>query len=135
MKEFEASWTNSVLHIWFSEIEPLTWFRSRKIIDETIRTRFRAIHEQVVADFDLAKATASADLAVASVIVLDQFPRNMFRGISLAFATDHFALAVTRKAIETRLENDSISTVDALTEDPQRPGPNRPRIFQASGAR
>jgi uncharacterized protein (DUF924 family) len=83
----------------------LAWFRSRKIIDETIRTRFRAIHEQAVADFDLAKATASADLAVASVIVLDQFPRNMFRGTSLAFATDHFALAVTRKAIETRLNN------------------------------
>jgi uncharacterized protein (DUF924 family) len=42
MKEFEASWTNSVLHFWFSEIELLVWFRSRKIIDETIRTRFRA---------------------------------------------------------------------------------------------
>jgi uncharacterized protein (DUF924 family) len=83
----------------------MAWFRSRKIIDKTIRTRFRAIHEQAVADFDLAKATASADLAVASVIVLDQFPRNMFRGTSLAFATDHFALAVTRKAIETRLNN------------------------------
>jgi uncharacterized protein (DUF924 family) len=39
------------------------------------------------------------------VIVLDQFPRNMFRGTPLAFATDHLALAVASEAIARGFDN------------------------------
>src|SRR5271170_754359 len=91
-----ASWVKSVEHFWFSEIGAAAWFKPNAAIDETIRSRFLAIHEQVAAEFHPTTATSSADRAVASVIVLDQFPRNMFRGTALAFATDHLALAVSR---------------------------------------
>ena len=33
------------------------------------------------------------------IIVLDQFPRNMFRGEALAFATDHLALSLAKEGI------------------------------------
>jgi uncharacterized protein (DUF924 family) len=100
-----VSWVKSVEHFWFSEIGADVWFKPNAAIDESIRTRFLAIHEQVVADFSPTTATSSADRAVASVIVLDQFPRNMFRGTPRAFATDHFALAVAREAIERGFDN------------------------------
>ena len=95
-----ASWVKSVEDFWFNEVGPAGWFESNAVIDETIRTRFLAIHEQLAADFHPETAVSSADLAVATVIVLDQFPRNMFRGTPLAFSTDHFAVAVAREAID-----------------------------------
>jgi uncharacterized protein (DUF924 family) len=94
-----ASWVKIVEHFWFNEIGAAAWFEPNAAIDGSVRSRFLAIHEQVVADFHPATATSSADRAVASVIVLDQFPRNMFRGTPLAFATDHLALAVASEAI------------------------------------
>jgi uncharacterized protein (DUF924 family) len=38
--------------------------------------------------------------ALALIIVLDQFPRNMFRGEARAFESDALALAVARKAVD-----------------------------------
>src|SRR5690606_22329940 len=38
--------------------------------------------------------------ALAAVIVLDQFPRNMFRGQPAAFATDDLALGIARRALD-----------------------------------
>jgi uncharacterized protein (DUF924 family) len=40
-----------------------------------------------------------ANKALAAVIVLDQFSRNVFRGTPLAFANDAQALAIAEKAI------------------------------------
>jgi uncharacterized protein (DUF924 family) len=40
--------------------------------------------------------------ALAAVVLLDQFPRNMFRGHADQFATDHIALAVARSAVDAR---------------------------------
>src|SRR5690606_3872859 len=42
--------------------------------------------------------------ALAPLIVLDQFSRNMFRGSSKAFAADHIALAVARAAVDASLD-------------------------------
>jgi len=48
----------------------------------------------------LAGWEEEADSALALVIVLDQFPRNMFRGTARAFATDRPALAAATAAVE-----------------------------------
>jgi uncharacterized protein (DUF924 family) len=100
-----ASWVKIVEHFWFGEIGAAAWFEPNAAIDETIRSRFLAIHEQVATDFHPVTATSSAERALASVIVLDQFPRNIFRGTPLAFATDHLALAVAREAITRGFDN------------------------------
>jgi uncharacterized protein (DUF924 family) len=48
---------------------------------------------------DFNQALSSPEQALATVIVLDQFPRNMFRGSPRAFAADPLALGVAREAV------------------------------------
>jgi uncharacterized protein (DUF924 family) len=102
----EASWADGVLAFWFEEIEPAAWFERDPVLDATVGARFLAVHESVATHFGLAAATVSPRQAVASAIVLDQFPRNMFRGTPRAFATDRLALAVAREAVARRFDRE-----------------------------
>lgn len=74
------------------------WFESDPAFDAVVRDRFLAAHEAAAAG-RLADWEASADGALALVILLDQFPRNMFRGTARAFATDAQAREVARRAV------------------------------------
>ena len=56
------------------------------------------MREHVVSEYDDV-LLSNAKTAVAAIIVLDQFPRNMFRGTRRAFASDAKALAVAEAAI------------------------------------
>jgi len=78
--ETATAWIANVENFWFNEVGEAGWFKANPAVDEIVRTRFLAIHEQAAAEFDLATAIRSAERVVANVIVLDQFPRNMFRG-------------------------------------------------------
>jgi uncharacterized protein (DUF924 family) len=60
--------------------------------------KFLAIHE-AAARGELAAWEESPEGALALVILLDQFPRNMFRGSAHAFATDPLARAVANRAL------------------------------------
>jgi uncharacterized protein (DUF924 family) len=71
-------------------------------IDEQIRARFRELHERVASGDGLDVTTPRAMLA--AVIVVDQFPRNMFRGAPRAFETDPVARRLARQAIAERLD-------------------------------
>jgi uncharacterized protein (DUF924 family) len=71
------------------------WFEKSDAFDELIRERFLATHEAAAAG--RLDGWAERPLAaLALVVTLDQFPRNMFRGTPRAFATDASALAVAR---------------------------------------
>lgn len=98
------TWIDSVQTFWFEEIDRALWFRKSEDFDAMIRARYRAIYDQCVADFDLASAVASPEQALARVIVLDQFPRNMFRGSAKAFATDPLALSVAKAVTAQNLD-------------------------------
>jgi uncharacterized protein (DUF924 family) len=74
------------------------WFIKSSHVDQTICDRFLTVYEQAAAgDYDLWEASPQGTLAL--IIVLDQFPRNMFRQKPRAFATDSKALAIAKKAI------------------------------------
>ena len=75
-----------VLSFW-REAGPDRWFEQDAAFDDSIRQRFLATYE-AAARGELAGWEASAEGALALVIVLDQFPRNMFRGTARAFAAD-----------------------------------------------
>lgn len=81
------------------EAGPERWFDSDPGFDAAIRSKFLAIHE-AAARGELAAFEEGADGALALVILLDQFPRNMFRGTARAFATDPLARAVASRALE-----------------------------------
>jgi len=74
------------------------WFAKIKEFDDDIRRRFLATYEAAAAG-KLASWEENAEGALALLILLDQFPRNMFRGDPRAFATDPLARAITAKAI------------------------------------
>ena len=82
-----------IVRFW-TEAGPDRWFTKDDAFDAEIRRRFLATHEAAAAG-KLASWEQSADGALALLILLDQFPRNMFRGSARAFATDAQARAIT----------------------------------------
>jgi len=74
------------------------WFEKDDALDDEIRRRFLKAHEAAAAG-KLTTWEQSAEGALALLILLDQFPRNMFRGEARAFATDPLARAIASRAI------------------------------------
>lgn len=87
-----------VLRFWFEEHHK-DWFVKNPAFDAEIGKRFLALHEAAAAG-QLAHWADDPHACLALVIVLDQFPRNMFRGDARAFATDAQALAAARVILE-----------------------------------
>lgn len=88
----------TVLQFWFNETEPEKWFKKDEEFDRTVRARFADVCRRAAAgNLDAWQQTPRG--CVALVIVLDQFPRNMYRGDARAFATDAAARAVLRRAL------------------------------------
>lgn len=77
---------------------PGRWFAKDEAFDTRFRDRFLAAHE-AAARGELAAWAVSVDGALALVILLDQFPRNAFRGTARMYATDGHARLVADAAI------------------------------------
>lgn len=86
-----------VVSFW-KEAGPERWFNKNAAFDKEIRERFFDTYEAAAAG-KLSDWEQSAQGALALLILLDQFPRNMFRGDARAFATDPLARAITAGAI------------------------------------
>src|SRR5690349_15772808 len=87
-----------VLDFWFG-VEPEKWFSRDDAFDALIIERFLPTYEAAVAgQFDSWEAAAASALAL--VIALDQFPRNMFRGSSRTYAADPKALTIAKRAVK-----------------------------------
>ena len=87
-----------VLHFWFEDY-PKDWFAKSPGFDAIVRSRFLELH-QAAAIGHLAHWADEPPSCLALVIVLDQFPRNMFRGEARAFATDTLARAAARVILQ-----------------------------------
>ena len=75
------------------------WFKSTDEFDAALRREFLADHEAAAAGaFQSWEILAEGALAV--VLLLDQVPRNIFRGSSRAYATDAAACATADRALE-----------------------------------
>jgi uncharacterized protein (DUF924 family) len=98
----QTDWAEQILRYWFEELQPEAWFRKDERVDAAIRERFGALYDEL-ARIRPQQLIAPLD-CVAAVIALDQFPRNMFRGSSRAFATDALALAISQQAIAAELD-------------------------------
>jgi len=77
---------------------PTRWFRKDEAFDAEFRTRFLDAHE-AAARGELDAWAADAQGALALLILLDQFPRNAFRGTPRMYASDARARAIARAAI------------------------------------
>jgi uncharacterized protein (DUF924 family) len=96
MTEALAS-AKDVVTFW-REAGPERWFKKDEAFDTEIKRRFLATHEAAAAG-KLRDWENNAEGALALLILLDQFPRNMFRNDKRAFATDPLARAVAAGAL------------------------------------
>lgn len=87
-----------VLRFWFEETAPQQWFQINESFDRDIRERFLITYEMALNGL-CESWKRDAEGALALCIVLDQFPRNMFRGDSRSYASDQMALLVSKEAI------------------------------------
>ena len=89
---------SEILDFWFTQTPPERWFASDPDFDAAIRARFE---ETWLAGKEGRFASWAETMrgALALIVLLDQFPRNMFRGQAAAFSTDELALVAARGAI------------------------------------
>lgn len=88
----------NVVTFW-AEAGAARWYKKDADFDATIRARFSEAHHNA-ARGDLWDWEQNKDGALALILLLDQFPRNLFRDSAHAFATDAAALRVADRAIE-----------------------------------
>jgi len=94
-----------ILDYWFGPRLRQHWFSSTPELDAEIRERFEATWE-AARDGRLADWEQTAAGALALVIVLDQFPLNMYRGRPESFSTEAAARAVAGRAIQRGLDRE-----------------------------
>ncbi len=94
---------DDILNFWFVQTQPAQWFQVNEEFDSLIKERFEESY-QLAADGIYDDWKNAADGALALVLLLDQFPRNMFRGTPKAFATDGKALVISKYAISKGLD-------------------------------
>ena len=88
---------------------PRRWFAKDDAFDAAIRLKFEPTHHAAArGQYDRWREPPEGALAL--VIALDQFPRNLYRGSAHAFATDPLARHVATAAIE--LGHDRAGPVD-----------------------
>jgi len=95
-----------VLAFWFAERCRTLWFERDDAFDTEIRAAFADLIAAAAAGEACADWTSSAEGALALVIVLDQFPRNMFRGDPKCFASDPLARAAANRALKRGYDQD-----------------------------
>ncbi|MDX2156516.1 MAG: DUF924 family protein [Hyphomicrobiaceae bacterium] len=101
----EPAWVGEVLRFWLAETPSEARFARSDRLDAEIARRFGETIA-AVAGSPPVPAGLTPRLALAAVIVLDQFPRNAFRGSPRAFATDALALGIARAAVDVGLDRD-----------------------------
>jgi uncharacterized protein (DUF924 family) len=92
-----------VLLFWFGPPEnrgrrDKRWFDKDDAFDRECKDRFLRLYEKAAAG-DLARWKETPAECLALILLLDQFPRNMFRGTPRAFASDALALDAARHAV------------------------------------
>ncbi len=92
-----------ILQFW-QDAGPDRWFTRSDAFDADLKSRFLPLWEKASAG-QLSSWGETADGALALVIVLDQFPRNMFRNDPRTYASDPLAREVARRAIARGADN------------------------------
>lgn len=87
-----------ILEFWLDTVGPKMWYAVDEDLDAQVRDGFLETWEAAMEGrFGLWLTYPSG--ALAYIVLMDQFPRNMFRGEGKAFSSDPFALAAAKQAI------------------------------------
>jgi uncharacterized protein (DUF924 family) len=105
MTAVERTEATSLIDFWFGPPRSPTrfsqrdvWFKVDQAFDRQLRDQFGALRARAAAG-DCADWVLEAEPCLALIIMLDQLPRNLFRGEAQAFATDAMAREAARAAL------------------------------------
>lgn len=101
-----ASHTPADVMAFWREAGPARWFAKDDAFDAAIRDRFESLHH-AAARGECADWASHWQGSLALLLLLDQFPRNLYRGSAHAFATDPLALAIASAAIAARQDGEA----------------------------
>lgn len=87
-----------VIRFWFEELKPEDWFKKSEALDQEMRERFEELYWKASRG-ELFHWRATAEGRLAEILLLDQIPRNIFRGTAQAFATDSLALVLAQEGL------------------------------------
>ena len=87
-----------VLSFWLDEVGPSGWYKASDELDQEVRDRFEATWNSAMEGRHALWLTHPSGV-LAYIVLLDQFPRNMFRGEGKAFSSDRIALTAAKQAI------------------------------------
>jgi uncharacterized protein (DUF924 family) len=96
------STADDVIGFW-RDAGPAKWFQGGSAFDAACRERFLDLHH-AAARREHEHWMDTADGALALLILLDQIPRNIYRGSGHAFATDALALHYANRALQAALD-------------------------------
>lgn len=96
--------SNEVIAFW-REAGAAKWFARDDAFDAEFRQRFESAHF-AAARGEYEAWMESGEGALALQILLDQFPRNCFRGTAHSYATDGLARHYAQRAVEAGLDRD-----------------------------
>ena len=93
----------NLIGFWFADATKPRWYDSNPAFDDFCRQHFETLSSQAVKG-ELKGWADSAEGALALVLLLDQIPRNIYRGTERAFASDPLAVVIAKRAIEARAD-------------------------------
>ena len=89
----------AVLNFWFNDTTPSQWFTKDPAFDALLRQRFLELTNRAIAG-ELDPWSETPQDALALLLLLDQFPRQLWRDTAKAFAGDPQALALSLQALD-----------------------------------
>jgi len=93
-----------ILDFW-TDVGMEGWYAMSDEFDDKIRSHYKSAWDNAL-DGKFSNWKLEAKSSLALIILLDQFPRNMFRGDGASFASDRMALCVAKKALERNFDKE-----------------------------
>ena len=88
-----------ILNFWLDEVGPNSWYSSDDSLDCLIERKFKETLQYILSGGHSLWLTYPSG-ALAYILVLDQFSRNIFRGSKSSFAADRAAVAASKQSIK-----------------------------------
>ncbi|MBX9597534.1 MAG: DUF924 domain-containing protein [Burkholderiales bacterium] len=99
-----------VISFWFEEVSPKQWWVKDQEFDNLIRQRFEKLHSAALKG-ELWAWRNTALGALAEIIVIDQFSRNIYRNMPQSFVYDPIALILAQNTISQKFDQELAPTM------------------------
>ena len=100
--------SSNILKFWFEDTKPNFWFKKSQLFDDSVRNHFEPTVEAAL-NGQLHAWSNDVDGCLALILVLDQFTRNIYRGVPAAFSGDSQALSLSLQCVTRRFVEHSNS--------------------------